>query len=91
MQMTNDEMMGRIVVLEAFAMAALGLYLANSRNDPDFSKAAALLKHLKGAASSLAVGLPPTAKLAAEGYADHLVSVLTENLRAMRGEGAPPH
>jgi hypothetical protein len=89
--MTNDEIAGRLVVLEAFSMTALGLYLANARNDPDFSKAAALLDHLKGTASSLAAGLPPTAKSAAETYADHLISVLTENLRSMRGEGTPPH
>lgn len=87
----DDEITGRLVVLGAFVMTALGLYLANPRNDPDFSKAAALLDHMRASVSALSSALPPTAKCAPEGYADDLISVLTENLRAMRGEGAPPH
>jgi hypothetical protein len=60
--MTNDEIAGRLIVLEAFSMTALSLYLANARNDPDFSKAKALLDHLRVSVSSLATALPPTAR-----------------------------
>jgi hypothetical protein len=35
---TNDEIAGRLVVLEVFVVTAFGLYLSNSRNDPDFSR-----------------------------------------------------
>jgi len=87
--MSNDEIAGRLVVLETFVMTSLGLYLANARNDPDYSKAEALLDHLRSTASTLASSLPIAAKLSAEGYADQLILTLTENLRAMRGESTP--
>jgi hypothetical protein len=63
--MTNDEIAGRLVVLEVFVVTAFGLYLSNSRNDPDFSKATALLDHTRAAVSSLATTLPPQAQSAA--------------------------
>jgi hypothetical protein len=83
--MTDDEIAGRLVVLEVFATTAFGLYLSNARNDPDFSKATALLDHTRAAVSSLAATLPPQAQSAAHEYADHLLSVLAENLRNLRG------
>jgi hypothetical protein len=89
--MTNDEISGRLCVLEVFSMTALGLYLANTRNDPDYGKAAALLQHLRDTVSSLANALPISARPAAESYADQLVARLSENLRTMRGEGGQSH
>jgi hypothetical protein len=41
--MPNEELSGQITALEVVAMTALGLYLANSRNDPDYQKAGALI------------------------------------------------
>ena len=85
--MTNDEIAGRLVVLEVFAMTAFGLYLSNSRNDPDFSKAKELLDNTRAAVSSLANTLSPQAQSAAHVYANHLLSVLADNLKNLRGEG----
>jgi hypothetical protein len=89
--MSPDEIAGRLAALEVLTMTAFGLYLSNSRNDPDFSKAAALLDHTRAAVSSLAVALSPNAQRFANEYADHLLSVLAENLRTLRGEGGQSH
>ena len=40
--MSNEELAGRVCAIEVIAMMALGMYLANSRNDPDYQKAGAL-------------------------------------------------
>jgi hypothetical protein len=85
--MSKDEIEGRLAALEVFTMTAFGLYLANSLNDPDYSKAVALLEHTRAAVTSLATALSPGAQKAANEYADHLVSILEENLRNLRGEG----
>jgi hypothetical protein len=45
--MANERLIVRIAVLENLCVAALGLYLANVRNDPDFSKSYALLDALQ--------------------------------------------
>jgi hypothetical protein len=72
-------------------MMAIGLYLANSRNDPDYSKAGALLEDLRQSSVSIASASGPAVKAAAQAYAEHLTSVLAENLRSMRGEGGQSH
>ena len=51
--MSPDEIAAKLAVLEVFTMTAFGLYLANARNDPDYTKAAALLDHTRVAVSSL--------------------------------------
>jgi hypothetical protein len=89
--MSNDEIEGRLAALEVFTMTAFGLYLANARNDPDYSKAGALLDHTRAAVTSLATALPAGAQKAANDYADHLISVVKENLRSLRGEGGQSH
>ena len=89
--MNHDEIVGRFIVLETFAMMALGLYLANSKNDPDYSKSAALLDHLKSASVTISAAAPPAVQAFAEKYADHLTDVLAQNLRNMRGEGGQSH
>jgi hypothetical protein len=89
--MTSDEIAGRLVALEVFSMAALGLYLANSRNDPDYSKANAILEHVKRTIASTARTVSPAAKAAADQYADQLIATLKSNLRTMREEGGRPH
>jgi hypothetical protein len=87
--MTNDEIVGRLAVLEVLSMTALGLYLANARNDPDHEKATALLDHTRTAVANLAAALPPETQAAARQYADQLLSNLAQNIRVLRGEGGP--
>ena len=84
--MNDVEVSGRLVTLEVLAMTTLGLYLANSKNDPDFSKAKAMLDHLKASVHTQAQSLPPAAQRAAQKYADHLLGLVSENLRQLRGE-----
>jgi hypothetical protein len=89
--MTAEEITGRLVVLEVLSMTTLGLYLANSRNDPDYSKARALLDHIKQTIAGQVQMLPPSAQAAAAKYADHLVETLLANLRQLHGEGGATH
>ena len=89
--MNDDEVSARLIVLEVFAMSALGLYLANSRNDPDYSKAAALLDDLRKSSFVNAAPAGPVVQMAAKQYADHLASILAENIRHLRGEGGKSH
>lgn len=85
--MDNDELAGRMIALEAFTMTALALYLTNARNDPDYSKAGALLEQLRDTATGLASDQPPTVRNACQEHADGLIATLRQNLRVMRGEG----
>jgi hypothetical protein len=85
--MTNEQLAGRMKVLEVFTMTALGLYLANSRNDPDYSKATALLEYIRAQTSAATNGLPLQSVKAAEQYVNDLTQTLAANLHLMRGEG----
>jgi hypothetical protein len=89
--MSNDEIAGRLHVLEHFVMAALGLYLADGREDPDYTRATALLDHLRGSAVASSVHLPLGAQQATQDYADHLVDFLIRGVRTLRGEGGQTH
>lgn len=90
--MTDDEIAARLIVLEVFVMNAMGLYLSNSKNDPDYAKAAALIELLRDQAVSLAVAqLSPAGQAAARAYSSHVAGVLAENLRTLRGEGGKAH
>ena len=89
--MNQDEVSARLIVLETFATMALGLYLANSRNDPDYSKSSALLEDLRLTSVSIAAAAGPSVQALAQRYADHLTSILAENIRHLRGEGGQSH
>lgn len=89
--MNNDEISARLIVLETFAMSALGLYLANSRNDPDYSKAAALIDYLKQSAISNSAATDPSVQNATQQYAEHLTSILMNSIRNLRGEDSRSH
>ncbi len=82
--MNPDELAGRIVVLEIISMTTLGLYLANSANDPDFSRARALFASLRLTISERALTLPETEQAEAVAYADELLSQAFENLKNLR-------
>jgi hypothetical protein len=89
--MNNDEIAGRILVLEAFTMATLGLYLANSRNDADYRKAGELLNYLKSVSASLAESTPPSVQQVVKTYSEHLAGLVSQNLRALHGESGQSH
>jgi hypothetical protein len=76
-----DELAGRIMVLEVISMTTLGWHLANSANDPDFSKAGALFASLRLAISDRALALPEAQQAEAVAYADELLSRAFENLK----------
>lgn len=83
------ELKGRSIALEVFSVAALGLYIANSRNDPGFEKARALLDFLRQTAAQEANALDPEARAAALHHADDLASRVLENLRLLHGGSDP--
>ena len=83
--MTKEEMLGRMLVLEVIATTSLGLYLANSRNDPDMSKARDLLDFMRQMITSKSSDLSKSGANAANRYADELLSQALENLPRMRG------
>jgi hypothetical protein len=89
--MNQDEISARLIVLETFAMMALGLYLANSRNDPDYSRSSALVEQLRQASVANAASAGPSVRTAAKQYADHLASILGDNIRGLRGEAGQSH
>ena len=85
--MTNDEIAARLKVLEVLNMTALGLYLANTKNDPDYSKANALLDYIRASISAASGDLSPAGIQEAQRYGSKLTEILASNLRNMRGEG----
>jgi hypothetical protein len=80
--MSNEELVGRIAALEVIAMTALGLHLANARNDPDFQKS--LLANMRDALTTQAASLPAEAKKHATSFGNRLVDAVARNLRALR-------
>ena len=80
--MSNEELVGRIAALEVIAMTALGLHLANARNDPDYQKS--LLANLRDALTTQAASLPAAAQKHATSFGNHLLDAVARNLRALR-------
>jgi hypothetical protein len=80
-----------ITVLETISMMALGLYLSNSRNDPDYSKASGLLEMMKAEIQNTVKARPRLVREEATEYAEHLLGELRKNLRALRGEAGQSH
>ena len=85
--MSNDELAGQIAAVEVIAMMALGMYFANSRNDPDYSKAGALIEHMRHSIAQKAASLPLAARAHAVGHGNALLDTVSQNLPALRGEG----
>jgi hypothetical protein len=80
--MSNEELVGRIAALEVIAMTALGLHLANARNDPDYQKS--LLANLRDALTTQAASLPAAAQKHATSFGKHLLDAVARNLQALR-------
>jgi hypothetical protein len=56
--MSNEEMVGRIAVLEVIAITALELHLANIPNDLDHQRSGALLATMRDPLRTQAAMLP---------------------------------
>jgi hypothetical protein len=89
--MTNDEISGRLLVLETFIITTLALYVANASNDPTYEKLTAILNHLRGISKSLPEGTPVAVQTIAAAYSDHLATLVASNIRLLRGEAGQPH
>jgi hypothetical protein len=89
--MTNDEVVGRLAVLEVLSMTALGLYLANTRNDPEYERAVAMIDHTRVAVANLAAAQPPEAQAVAKEYAEQLLGMLAQNIKMLRGKNGSSH
>ena len=83
--MTNDELAGRLLAVETIAMTALGLYLSNNRNDPDFQKSAALIEGIREAIAGNSRRLSNAAADHAISSGEELLAAVAENLRPLRG------
>ena len=81
--MSNEEMMGRIAALEVIAMTALGLHLANIRNDPDHQKSGAVLATMRDALRTQAATLPTEAQKHTICYGDHLLDAVGQLYRGL--------
>lgn len=84
--MTNDEIKGRLLVLETFTMTTLGLYLASLSDDANVERAKAILSYLRGVSRSLADDVSDGTRAVVESYSDHLAGLVSDNLRILRGE-----
>lgn len=84
--MTDEEIRGRLVVLEVFCMSALGIIFSlTGPSDPNHQKAIATLDALQSAAKKrLIEASDPGIVQAGETYLDELLSTISENLGLMR-------
>jgi hypothetical protein len=87
----DDELAGRLCAVEVIAMMAMGMYLANAKNDPDYSKAGAIIEVLRRAVVDQLPDLPEGARPYALAYSGELLDTLSRNLRTLRGEGGSTH
>ena len=81
--MSNEEMMGRMAALEVIAMTALGLHLANIRNDPDHQKSGVVLATMRDALRTQAAALPTEAQKHTICYGDHLLDAVGQLYRGL--------
>jgi hypothetical protein len=85
--MTDEEVRGRLVVLEVFSMSALGIIFAlvTARDDPKHEKTIATLDGLKATAKRrLNEAGDPAIIEPGELYLDELLSELSGNLGVLR-------
>lgn len=82
---------GRLLALEVLTMTALGLYLANARNDPDASRATALLDFLRQQIAQESRRLVPAAQRAAIQEGDRLLALVAQSLPALHGQSGQSH
>ena len=85
--MSNEEMVGRMAALEVIAMTALGLHLANIRNDPDHQRSGVVLATMRDALRTQAATLPLEAQKHTICYGNHLLDAVAQIHRGL-GEKA---
>ena len=85
--MTND-VVGRIAALEGIAMTALGLHLANARNDPGYKKSGALFATMRGALKTQAATLPTEAQKLVINYGNNLLDAVKKRTGHGAGRAA---
>jgi hypothetical protein len=85
----EEELRGKLLVLEMLTMTSLGIVMASAENDPAMAKSRAILDYLRANVVRAAdeSGLSPEAKSSANQYADHILSQVLENLRLLRNGG----
>jgi len=83
--MESDRIVVRIAVLENLCVAALGMYLANVRNDPDFSKSRALLDSLQAEGEQSISHLPEPMRREGALVQKSLLDRIRNNLAALHG------
>ena len=81
--MSNEEMVGRIAALEVIAMTALGLHLANIRNDADHQKSGVMLATMRDALRTQAATLPTEAQKHTICYGDRLLDAVGQLYRGL--------
>jgi hypothetical protein len=81
--MSNEEMVGRMAALEVIAMTALGLHLANTRNDPDCRRSGVLLATMRDALRTQAATLPTEAQKHTMCYGNHLLDAVGQIYRGL--------
>ena len=86
--MSNEELVGRMAALEVIAMTALGLHLANGRDDPDYQKSGQLLASMREALETQASTLPVEAQKYATGYGNYLLDAVARKLPFPRGDNS---
>lgn len=85
--MSNEEMVGRMAALEVIAMTALGLHLANTRNDPDHRRSGVLLATMRDALRTQAATLPTEAQKHTMCYGSHLLDAVGQIYRGLGEAG----
>jgi hypothetical protein len=85
-QMTDDEVRGRLVVLEVFCMSAIGIIFAlTAKTDPTNEMAISTLNGIQdGVKRRLAEAADPAIVQPGEAYLDELLSEVSENLGMLR-------
>lgn len=88
--MTNDEIAGRLIVLEAIATASLSMILIRPGEAVDPVKAHGLLDSIRQGIAINAAAYPREIATAARDYADHYLSHFLESIDALDGRTEPP-
>ena len=86
--MSNEELVGRVAALEVIAMSALGLYLADARNDQDYKESGALLAAMRDALKTQAATLSAEAQNHAINYGNHLLDAVEKRYGGTAGRVA---
>jgi hypothetical protein len=87
-QSTLDSIVARLAVLESICGATIGIYLANARNDPDFSKSKAMISALRQDILQGVAHLPEHMRKEAALYLENILGQVTRALPHLRGEGS---